>query len=147
MFGIRLTRSTPKMSCPDELEEEDDAIDGVAEYKEARAKFVLFLTTQASLITHQPKPDTLDDVKINLEKQSIVLLNEIIRAALYMATDAPEHPFVLAKQFGWYDEEVVKICRSLKQRLPLLAKRLKRNAKCDMCVSFSLLNIVEDLEF
>lgn len=119
----------------------------VVEFKTARWNFVRYLERQITLIRQQPFPEALTEVQLNMRDPIIALLDEVSMAALYMATDAPDHPYVLAKPFGFYDIGVPAMCVSLRRILPVLGRKLQINDKCDMCVHFCLQNILADLGF
>jgi hypothetical protein len=119
----------------------------IVEFHEARDLFLKWLTDQASLIRNQPTVDSVREARANLIEQAYGILQEVIVTALYISADARDHPIVLAKPFGFFDIEVVARCESLQKVIPILGKRLGGNVKCDLCVHYALLSIVEDLGF
>lgn len=119
----------------------------VLEFKAARWKFVRCLEKQAALIRQQPSPEALAEVRLNMRDPIVALLDEVSMTALYMATDAPDHPYVLAKPFGFYDVGVPAMCVALRRILPVLGTKLQINSKFDMCVHFCIQNILADLGF
>jgi hypothetical protein len=138
LFRQRRSHSPPKMPPIPEV---------IIDFQQARDAFLHFLAKQASLIRHQPTPESVQEARTNLQDQSYRVLQELITASLYMSADAPDHPITITKPFGFYDIEVPARCTRLQKVVPLLAKRLGLNAKCDMCVHHALMSIVEDLGF
>ncbi|KAJ5827421.1 hypothetical protein N7447_004184 [Penicillium robsamsonii] len=119
----------------------------VAEFQNQRKAFLSWFGEQSRLIRHQPKSDTIAEVKVNLRDNGNEHLNRLVRAAIVMAFEARDHICVTAKPPGFYDVEVPKMCKVLQLRLPQLAARLGINPKCDMCVHFTIENILVEPGF
>ncbi|KAJ5383107.1 hypothetical protein N7517_001018 [Penicillium concentricum] len=118
------------------------ALELVADFQNQRTTFLSWFAEQSRLIRHQPKSDTVAEVKANLREHGCEHLNRLVRAAIVMASEASDHICVTAKPPGFYDVEVPKMCKALQLRLPQLAARLGINPKCDMCVHFIIENIL-----
>ncbi|KAJ5185670.1 hypothetical protein N7491_006460 [Penicillium cf. griseofulvum] len=121
--------------------------DAVTDFANQRTNFLKWLGEQSHLIRHQPKPDTLAEVKANLREQGTQFLDQLSKAAITMASEASEHICVIAKPPGFYDVEVPNMCDALQRLLAFLAMRLGVNAKCDMCVHFVIENILAEPGF
>ncbi|CAI7610505.1 unnamed protein product [Penicillium glandicola] len=100
----------------------------VTEFEKARSNFLTWFEEQARLIRHQPKPDTIQEVKNNLLKHGVEYLDRLIDAAIIMACEAKDH-------------------MALQLRMPKLSVRLGINPKCDMCVHYLIESILADLGF
>ncbi|KAJ5158918.1 uncharacterized protein N7500_008569 [Penicillium coprophilum] len=122
-------------------------VDPVTEFQNQRTAFLSWFGEQSRLIRHQPKSDTIAEVKVNFRDHGSEYLNRMMRAAIVMATEASDHICVTAKPPGFYNVEVPKMCAALQLRLPQLAARLGINPKCDMCVHFIIENILVEPGF
>ena len=119
----------------------------VSDYQKERSNFLSWLEDQARLIRLQPKPDTLEEVKVNLREKGVEYLGRLIRASLAMACEASDHNCITTKLDRFYKIDVPKICYLLRIRMPQLAVRLGINPKCDMCVHFIIMNILAEPGF
>ncbi|KAJ5794201.1 hypothetical protein N7457_000800 [Penicillium paradoxum] len=119
----------------------------VSNFQEERSHLLNFLEQQARLIRQQPELDTIDKVKVNLTDHATELLRRVHEAAVAMAIIARNHPYVTAKPPGFYNIDVPTMCEALEKRMPDLARRLGLNPRCDMCVHFTIENILADLGF
>ncbi|KAJ5494481.1 hypothetical protein N7463_010568 [Penicillium fimorum] len=119
----------------------------VTDFQTQRTAFLSWFEQQSRLIRHQPNPDTIAEVKVNLRDHGSEHLNGLMRAAIVMASEASDHICVTGKPPGFYDVEVPKMCKALQLRLPQLAARLRINPKCDMCVHFIIENILVEPGF
>ncbi|KAJ5420359.1 hypothetical protein N7465_002878 [Penicillium sp. CMV-2018d] len=137
MRSVRLTSLEHRMSAPST----------VCDFQKERITFLSWLEAQARLMRHQPKSDTLAEVKASLRDQSIEYLDRLKQASIVMACEAKDHICVTAKPPRFYEVDVPMMCSVLQLRLPQLASRLGVNAKCDMCVHFVLMNIVAEPGF
>ncbi|KAJ6190406.1 hypothetical protein N7519_000427 [Penicillium mononematosum] len=123
------------------------APDAVTDYQKERTDFLSWLEDQARLIRHQPKPDTISEVKVNLCERSAEYLDRLTEASIFMACEASDHICVTAKPDRFYNDMVPKMCSLLQIRMPQLAMRLGINPKCDMCVHFIIMNILAEPGF
>ncbi|KAJ6142974.1 hypothetical protein N7471_002427 [Penicillium samsonianum] len=119
----------------------------VSDFQKARSNFLSWLEDQARLIRHQPKPDTIAEVKVILLEQGAEYLDRLTEASIVMAREASDHIYVTAKPARFYNVEVPKMCSVLQIRMPQLATRLGINPKCDMCIHFIIMNILAELGF
>lgn len=119
----------------------------VCDFQKERIALLSWLEDQARLMRHQPKSETLAEVKANLRDQSIEYLDRLKQASIVMACEAKDHICVTAKPARFYEVDVPNMCSALQLRLPQLASRLGINPKCDMCIHFVIMNIVAEPGF
>ncbi|KXG45617.1 uncharacterized protein PGRI_033840 [Penicillium griseofulvum] len=121
--------------------------DKVLDFGNERTNFLKWLADQSHLLRHQPEPDTVAEVQINLREQGSEYLDRLANAATTMASEARWHVCVRTKPPGFYDVEVPAMCDTLQQLLPFLAMKLGVDGKCDLCVHFIIENILIDPGF
>ncbi|EKV12725.1 hypothetical protein PDIG_41610 [Penicillium digitatum PHI26] len=119
----------------------------VCDFQKERSNFLSWLDDQARLIRHQPKSETIAEVKVNLREHAVEYLDRITQAATIMACEAKDHICVTEKPPLFFEVGVPKLCSALQLRLPQLASRLAINPKCDMCVHFIIMNILAEPGF
>ncbi|CAG8886287.1 unnamed protein product [Penicillium egyptiacum] len=119
----------------------------VLDFQKERTNFLSWLEDQARLIRHQPKSDTLAEVKANLRERCAKYLDRLTEASIFMACEASDHICVTAKPDRFYNDQVPRMCSLLQIRMPQLAARLGINSKCDMCVHFIIMNILAEPGF
>ncbi|KAJ5490255.1 hypothetical protein N7453_011080 [Penicillium expansum] len=119
----------------------------VCDFRKERSDFLSWLEDQARLIRHQPKSETITEVKVNIRENAVEYLDRLTQTAIVMACEAKDHICVTAKPPQFYEVEVPKMCSALQLRLPQLASRLAINSKCDMCVHFIIMNILAEPGF